>query len=77
MSAIWKPSWLGKLCTISPDWSFELNQESFVLTVSGRMVRGSVGQLNGIAITPGALWADVQVLFMHGERLTLSGLANA
>jgi DNA helicase-4 len=77
MTRIWKPTAPGKLFTKALDWALELDGESFRLTVRGKPLNGSVGQLEGLTVKEGVFWATLSILGAKGKHLELDGIPNA
>lgn len=77
MSRRWGPSGPGKLFTSTPDWSLELNGESFVLQVGTKTIRNSLLELERLEVTPGAIWSTLTIQGKPGQRLVLDGIPNS
>lgn len=76
MQQIWKPTATGKFFTTTPEWSLELIDEQFSLTVQGQVMRGHVELLAELVVNPGAFWATLTVHGAHGSTLVLDGIPN-
>jgi DNA helicase-4 len=73
---IWKPTAPGRFFTKTPEWSLELNDEQFALTVQGQGMRGHVELLAGLVMKPGTFWAQLIVHGAKGNVLLLDGIPN-
>lgn len=76
MQQIWKPTAPGRFFTKTPEWSLELNEEQFALTVQGHGMRGHVELLAGLVMKPGTFWAQLIVHGAKGNVLLLDGIPN-
>ena len=77
MSRRWGPTGAGKLFTSTPEWSLEIDGDSFILQVQGKKVRNKVLELDGLTVKPGAIWAAVEIQGRSGQRLALDGIPNS
>lgn len=77
MKSTWGPTSAGRLFTSTPDWSLTLDEDKYLLRVSGRSPsNGNVLDLSGLQITPGTVWASVSFLLTKDEAITLDGIPN-
>lgn len=59
------------------DWSLCIDSSQFELLVQGRKLGGSVKLLENLRVTPGVLWATLNVAGADGQSFVLDGLPNA
>lgn len=77
MQKHWKPSGPGKFFTRTGDWGLTLAGDKFLLRVGDNKVEGGVLELQQFQVSPGTLWATVNVQFRSGRSVSLDGIPNA
>lgn len=71
----WRPSALGKRFTKSRDWRLELHGLELTITVDDESVTRPVGSFGGLTVTPGHLWAHLELEHPH-RRFRFRGIQN-
>ncbi|AMJ63947.1 UvrD-helicase domain-containing protein [Bosea sp. PAMC 26642] len=73
----WKPSFLGRRLTGSPNWRLLLDGPELTLTVEGRTHRVNVEVESAYRVQPGMLWTGITFYPEHGRAVAGDGLPNA
>ena len=73
----WSPTAVGRLLAPSPPWQLSINGDQFELSVEGKLSRGSLLDLDDLAITKGLLWCRLVVTHRSGQAVVLGGLPNS
>lgn len=77
MPQVWKPTPNGKLFTTTPDWVLTLDGARYAFSAGYGSEGGSVLDLVGLSIEPGAIWATVLMPAAKGRALLkLDGIPN-
>lgn len=75
-SITWGPTSAGKLFTTSPDWTFTLDGEQFLLFDGSKMHKGDVLNLENIQVITGTFWSSVDFPLSKRKSISLDGIPN-
>jgi DNA helicase-4 len=71
----WRPTALGKRFTKTRDWRLTLRGLELTINVDGKSSAHQVGTFRGLTVTPGALWAHLE-LEHPDRRFRFRGIPN-
>jgi len=73
----WSPSVIGRLLAPCPQWKLSINGDQYELSVEGKISKGDLLDLDGLAITKGLLWCRLVLPLRSGQSVVLGGLPHS